>query len=374
MTDQPSLNILNAASANDLAAADALLRSFETGSGQPDLKVVPRPETTPAAKPESTERQAAPESEETSPTPNSLPSDTPATAANAQTAAPKQNTETQTPAEKGSAFAKDQARLQGGWKTLNEEKGKIAAERQTIQQERIRLQQEQTQWQARQQSANKNKLTPELYEQTAQARQESVEQGKLMLEGLKARRQQMEAAGQYVDAAKLDQQIEAKAEEIAVAKHEATQFKAIAADMRKNPQLDGEALTKQNQQHLQHYTVEAAKKWPELAVAKSEFQKATAQAISTLRGAGLDENHFPVLRYFAAEHVAAQSAAARVPAMDKELAQLRARVKELETNSTPGGGQTAATSVRPQTAVKPESLEAEEQALAREAAQMGRRS
>ena len=349
---------------DDIAAADALLRASEQG-----LSVVPRPESSRETKPEPTERQVAPETPE-QPTPaNPLPSDTPATAAEKpQPAAPQQSTETQ--GEKGSAYAKDQQRLTGTWKQVNEEKARVAAEKAAIQSERMKLQQEQQRVQQQQQSS-RNKITAEQYDQLVSQRTESAGALNLQLKGLRAMQKQHEEAGEYKEAAKIDSQIEDMQRKAHVAEYEGDQFKQLAENARKNPDVTGKALEEQTKQHLAHYTVEACKKWPELGKSNSEFQKATAKAINVLRGSGLDENHYPVLRYFAAEHVAAQSAAARVPAMEKELAQANAELKELRAKMSPGGGPTAAANLRP--ASRPQTLEGEGEALAREAAQIGRR-
>ena len=354
MADQ---SLLDRFKTDDIAAADALLRSFETASDSD-----PRPVVTPEPEPEPAERQAAPtavvKSDETT---NPLPPGAPA-AAEPATAPQQQNTETQAGTKiNSSAFAKDQDRLKGGWKTLNEEKTRVATERQAVQNERVRLQQEQQKFEQRREGANKNKLTPEVYDQSASQQEKFVNDAALQLDGLRARKARYEEAGNYTEAAKLDQQIEQMQENVAVAKYQAKQFKEIAANMRQNPDVSGEALQKRNQEHLTHYTVEAAKKWPELAQNGSEFQKSTAKAIKILRDAGLDENDSPVLRYFAAEHVAAQSAAARVPEMEKALAKANARVKELETLNIPGGGITAQPNLRPGT--RPQTLEAEGEVL-----------
>jgi len=349
---------------DDIAAANALLASRESALNPPGSS----PEPSRNAESEPVERQTTPETAEPPANANSLPADTPAAPDTRQAAPQQRNTET-TPANgdngKGSAFKKDQERRDLSWKALNNEKAQVAAERQAIQTERVKLQQEQQQFQQRREGAAKTKLTPELYDQSAQQADKIVTDSALQLKGLKAMKAEYEQNGQYTEAAKIDQKIEEMQDAVSVAKYQAKQFRELAANMRANPDLTGDALQKRNQQHLQHYTLEAAKKWPQLAEANSEFQKATARAINVLRQSGLDENEFPVLRYFAAEHVSAQSAAARVPAMDKELVQLRARIKELETNSTPGGGTTAQPNLRPGT--KPQTLEAEGESLKREA-------
>ena len=350
---------------DDIAAANAMLLSRESALNPPGA----RPEPSNEPQPEPVEQQAAPEaSEKPTNEANPLPADARADAdpkAGQPAANQQQNTETQNAngqnGKAQSAFAKDQQRLAGTWKQVNEEKARIAQERAAIQSERVRLQQEQAKLEQRRQGANKNKITPEVYDQSAAAARKFVSDAVLQLDGLRFRKSKFEEAGQYTEAAKLDGQIEALQKQAHVQEYQAGQFEEIAKNMRANPDLSGDALTKRNQEHLAHYTVEAAKKWPELAQNGSEFQKATAKAISILRQSGLDENDAPVLRYFAAEHVAAQSAAARVPAMERELAQLRARIKEFETNTTPGGGQTAHPNLRP--TGKPASMEAEGEML-----------
>lgn len=361
MADQSSI-AFDRFRTDDVAAADALLRSREN---TPATMTPPRADTPAKPEPEPAERQAAPEAVEKPPTANPISTDT--LAADATESAAPQHTETQNanPNGNGSAFAKDAARRDTSWKALNNEKARIAADRAAIQQERIRLQEEQSRFQQQQQGAAKNKLTPEMYDQSATQQEQFVQQGTLQLRGLIAMKAEHEDKNQYTEAAKVDAQIEDMREKIAVAKYQANQFKNIAQNMRANPELQGDALQKRNKELLMHYTVEAAKQWPELAQANSEFQKATARTISVLKKSGLDEDSFPILRHFAAEHVAAATAAARVPALEKELAQARARIKELEPLTTPGGGTSAAPNLRPSS--KPASLEAEGDALRREA-------
>ena len=361
MADQSSI-ALDRFKTDDIAAANSMLLSRESALNPPGLR--PEPSTEP--KPEPMEQQAAPETNgKPADNANQISTDTPADAAQSgKPAAPKQDTENHGANGdngKGSAFAKDRERLNKTWQQVNEEKARVAQEKSAIQAERVRLQQEQQKFEQRRAGANRQKLTPELYDQSAAAAKKFVADAILQLDGLRFRKAKMEEAGQYTEAAKVDGQIEVLQKQAHVQEYQAAQFEEIAKNMRANPDVSGEALEKRNKEHLAHYTVEAAKKWPELAQAGSEFQKATAKAINILRQNGLDENDSPVLRYFAAEHVAASTAAARVPGMEKELAQLRARIKELELTNSPGGGQTAATNFRP--TGKPASLESEGELL-----------
>ena len=346
--------------ADDVAAAnDALTQAEARMSG------APRPEPKLEVVPDPPEPQAAPKLDEPANQPDPLP---PSTQAAPE---PAPGNVTPTPGKNQSAFAKDQERLGRTWNDVNAQKAALKAEREAFNAERIRLQQEQSRFQEQQAKANKNRLTPEVYDQSATNAADKAATNALLIEGLKARKARLEEAGQYTEAAKIDGEIDAKVQEMHVSKYQAEQFKSLAAQMRANPDLSAEQRQQRTNQQLTHYTVEAAKKWPDLAVKDSPFQKAVAQGIRTLRQSGVDENDYPVLRYFVSEHVAAQSAAARVPVLEKELGELRAKVKEYESLTNPGGGRAAVPSQRP--SGKPVSLESEGEALRAIAEQMGGR-
>jgi len=125
-------------------------------------------------------------------------------------------------------------------------------------------------------------------------------------------------------------------------KHSAKNFKDYAKSLRDNPDPTIQQLKEKNEKATREYQLQAAQKWPEFVKEGSEFQKQVGKALATLKQHGLDVAESPALWYFAAEHAATASDAARVPGLEKELGETKAKVKELELLVTPGGGVEAA--------------------------------
>jgi hypothetical protein len=286
---------------------------------------------------QSAENQPTPQATEVKETPNPLPEGTPAAAEkNNQPAEPKVE-ETQ-----GSNYAKNQARIEKTWKQINADKEAIAKERSAFESEKLALQQQRTQWEAKraQESA---KVKPEDFEQQAQAKIGQATQMNEQADAWDARAKQLEDAGDFKGSEKASFQAKQLRKDASKQEGLADMYKARADELRKNPDPTTEQVQKQQEAAKQHYTVEAAKKWPELAVQGSEFQKAVAgnlKAIQAQRPHLLDD---PAIIYDVARLVAAETTAASVPKMEKELGELRAKVKELTALTTPGGGQTAVT-------------------------------
>lgn len=273
------------------------------------------------------------------------------------------------PEPKGSNFAKDAQRRDTSWKELNRQKAEfktqqdgIAAREQAIAQCEARLTQERAKLH--------QKSPPEKFEREAATLIAAHESTSRNAKDFADKAKELEEKGDYKGAALAESKAEELKELAVVQKAKAKEFKDYADNLRKNPPADIKQIEQQQAQALQHYTLEAAKKWPDLAVTGSEFQKTVVQSESTLAKAGVDIRENPVLRYYIAEFAAAQAAAGRVPAMDKELGQLRAKVKELELATAPGGGSQAVTT--PKTGDAPLSEEDEGEALRAMAVQRGR--
>lgn len=325
--------------------------------------------------------QSAPSEAKTADKPNSESADTRA-AAGDKTADPKPVSETPKPGDKpaeqkpadakpqdkpsGSAFKQNAERLDKTWKAVNERKAQLDAQEQQLkareqqiaaQEQRVRIQQ----------AKASQKYTPEQYEQAGQTRQQNGDQFELQADGLERRAEKLEEQGDLAGAERARQQAKNLRDQAVVERSTAKQLKDYAGHLRANPDPTLEQHQQQKSRELQHYTTEAAKAWPELAQSGSEFQKRTAAHLQAASKYGLDTNENPAIMYFAAQLTHFERTAARVPDMEKELGELRAKVKEYEKLTAPGGGSEAST--QPQRG-KPASAEDEGEALRAEALAM----
>jgi hypothetical protein len=273
--------------------------------------------------------------------PDSSPTDTPATAEIKPDAAPKENeTETKQPdpnAKKQSDFAKNAERLDKTWKSVNERKATLDATEAKLKAQEAALAQREQKLQLEAAKA-KGKTSPEEYEQYATTKTQQAEQLALQADGLEKRAEQLEDAGKYGEAELAKKQAQDLREQASGEKYSAKKLKELADHARKNPDPTLEQHKAQLDAHKKHYLNEAAKVWPDVAKQGSAFQKDMATVLQNLAQQGIDANESPAAFYFVADYVAKAADAARVPGMEKELGALKAKVKELETLTAPGGG------------------------------------
>ena len=248
------------------------------------------------------------------------------------------------PADDGkpkSKFAADKERLDKTWKSVNEQKTQLTAKEQALQQREQLLAQREQKAQVAEARA-KNNFTPEQYLQAGQNKLQSAESLAIQADGLDRRAEQLEQAGNYADAAKLQAQAKAIREQSSGERVLAKQMQDMAEHLKKNPDPTIEQHKATLEQHKRHYLLEAAKRWPDVAVANSEFQKTMAAHLQAAAQQGLDPAENPAIFYHVARLTAAESAAARVPDLEKKLGAANARLKELEALTNPGGGQGSA--------------------------------
>jgi hypothetical protein len=295
----------------------------------------------------SEEPQATPLASDGAEAPKPISTDTPSAADAKPAEAAEKKTDVETkpdatpkPGEKQSKFKADQQRRDDSWKKLNEEKAELKAQRDQFTTERNALQQERTRLQVDRARVNQ-RYTPEQYEQAATNKLAGLSALELQADGLESRAQKLEDEGKSREAGQARDKAQDIREQIAAEKHTAKQMQGMAAHLRANPDKTLEQHKAEMARQKQHYLVEAAKKWPELGQDKSPFQQKMAGMLQNLRQRGFDANEHPALFYDVARLVAAETAAERVPGMETELGQLRARVKELEALTAPGGGSAA---------------------------------
>ena len=282
--------------------------------------------------------------------PDPLATDTPAEADPKPSTEPKdKSSEKPKPGDKPpvedpnkSKFAKDAQRRDTSWKALNAEKQALQTERAAFELRRQQLDRQQEQFTLKQ-AKSQSRITPEQYEQTGVAKISSAQNLDLVADGLERRAEKLEADGKYGEAENCKAQARAKREEAAGDRALARMYKGMAETARKAPADPTlEQIRQRNAQHKQHYTLEAAKQWPELAKEGSAFQKTMAGHLRAASEQGIDPDEHPIIMYHAARLTAAETAAASVPGLTKKLGELQAKVKELELLTAPGGGQPAA--------------------------------
>lgn len=189
-----------------------------------------------------------------------------------------------------SRYAKARERQEKSWNELNRQKEELQKEREAFQKERDEL--------TAQRQKQEQQYTPEQYEQAASV---------------------FEKQGRF---------------DLAEAARER------AKELRANPPKPDQALQQRQQQEAQQ--MEAAKKewWGKAAVTYPDVVKQGTpqhQALRTFIESEPEVIRSPKGMFYAARLVSAETAAARVPEMEKELGALRARVKELEGLTAPAG-------------------------------------
>lgn len=298
--------------------------------------------------------------------PDPLKTDTPATTE--KKAAEVKQSETPKPGDKPdnrSQFAKDKARRDDSWKALNADKEKLAKDKADFSMQQATLQRQQQQFQIQKQKSQA-KFTPEQYLTGANQKNDAATQLELQAKCLMAEATELESNNDFKGAALKEQQANALKEQAAEERAMARQYRR-AADVAKNAKPDPSEteLKTKLEGEKRHYTMEAAKFWPEVAKAGSEFQKVMATHLQAAAQAGLSPNDYPIMMFYSARLTAAETAAAGVPGKDKELGELRAKVKELEALTAPGGGSGSAQ--RQPSGNAPLTEEQEEAALRQEA-------
>ncbi len=252
------------------------------------------------------------------------------------------------PKETTSAFSKDQQRKDQSWKSLNSEKEAFRKQQQDFALERAKYQQNiDRDQQAKAKSSSKN--GPEFYEQGASALLQAADASDLQADGLEARAQRLEDNGDEAGATKIKAQVKALRNQAIVNRSKSEEAKNYADHLRKNPDPTLQQIQEKNASALKFYTLEAAKipGCEDMVKEGSEFLQKMAVYEKNLEEQGYPVIENPVMRYHVAQFIRAESAAGRVPAMEKELGQLRAKVKELEAFTAPGGGRSAVTQQLP---------------------------
>lgn len=263
------------------------------------------PAEAPPTKDSAPEAQRAGQEVVTEVPPSSEPkADAPATAESvkpAEKTEPKPDVPRGTEADKGSNFAKNQQRLQGSWKQLNEQKDAFRKEQESLKAEKEELTRKAQEFEVQRQKASQPQYTPEQLEGYAVRQEKEAET--------------LEAAGKYDEADKK--------------RYKAEEFRQWAAQVRANPPAPS-----QTEAQLKAQFVEQQKQWwSKAAIDFPQVAKEGTPEAKALK-ALIESNpqtfeKYPDAMYWSARLVCAETTAARVSAQEKELGELRAKVKDL---------------------------------------------
>ena len=284
-----------------------------------------QPEAKPEADSANNEHRAAPGAEEQVDSTISKANDTPAAAE------PKKTTEKadeQTSADKGSKFAQNQTRLEGGWKKLNEGKTELQKQQEAFKAQQDEFTKKQREFEAQQQKASQPKYKPEDFEQFAKTAQQEAEA--------------LEAEGKFDEAD----------EKRVLARKAVARAKELRDNPPPAPKTDAAAEAEFKAQQKEWWG-KAAIDFPNVVKPGSPEQAALAALIKAEPAVIND----PKGMYYAARLVTAEAAAASVPNLTKENGELRAKVKELTEKFSIPGASVATTASRP----KPDSEKTDEE-------------
>jgi hypothetical protein len=228
--------------------------------------------------------------------------------------------------KQGSKYAKDFTRRLVTWSELNAAKDKHSAEVATHQGQ-LKAAIEKFNADVAQFQAEKAATTPTPEKYEAFATKQTALANEKELAAKKA-----EDAGDFDGAEKLR-------DEAKFARRDAEAATKSAEHVRKNPPANAEQVQAKFVADQKTWVDKAAVDFPEFGKKDSPvFQEAVAFFREITKDPAVAK--LPGIIYFAAERAALKTASARVPGMEKELGELRTKVKDLEalTNPTPSGG------------------------------------
>jgi len=237
---------------------------------------------------------------------------------------------TERPGE-SSRYQKSKERLDKTWETVNQRKAELETVKQGLDDRQKAIDAVSAELERkRQQFDAQRRITPEKYEAFAGQMRAKADQ-------LKREAERLEDAGEEQKAAALRT-------EAVDAESDARKALRLADETRKNPPATDEQQAVAQEAKKREWTLKTAVDFPEFGKTGSEFQKAFAGHWAAVQQNNPEWLEHPDLVYHVARLTAAETAAARVSGLEKELGQLRAKVKEYESLTTlagrdaPGGG------------------------------------
>lgn len=212
-----------------------------------------------------------------------------------------------------SKYEKAAQRQSKSWEQLNKEKEDVRALRQQVEAEKAKIAEDRAAIEAERAKVSAPKYKPDDYDNAADKKE------------LESHR--LEGEGKYEEAER--------------AKWKAQELREHAKYLRENPPPTNEQLQAKSEATKREWYSKAAIDYPATARQGTPEAEALKGMIAQIP-AILEQ---PEQMYYACRLVTAETAAARVPKLEGELGQLRAKIKELEeTTTVPADGATSAAS------------------------------
>jgi hypothetical protein len=238
-----------------------------------------------------------------------------------------------------SRYAKARERLEKTWTSVNARKAELDSQAAALDQQRAEVVRQRAELDAIKRQAEQPQHAPEDILRASQQKRRDAD-------ALRMQAKRAEDAGNLQEQArltKLADRAEMTADDLA----------QWAEQVRRNPPAGFAERAAQFEQQRKSWTLEAAKAFPDLVQQNSPFQQTVAGHLNALARQDPALLAHPsviyhVCRLTAAEAAArqhqaqSQAAAARVSSLEKELGELKAKVKEYETLTAPGGSTTVA--------------------------------
>jgi chromosome segregation ATPase len=250
-----------------------------------------------------------------------------------------------------SAYAKSQERLEKTWDNVNKRKTELDTREQQVAEKQRQLEQREEQFR-RQTEESQTQYKPEDVEKAAGQKLERAKALNERADGLEAKAKKLDDDGKYQDAARLNDEAKKLRKQANKEEGNAEDLKAHAEDLRKNPPASFAEREKKTEVQRKEWTLKAAQDFPELGKQGSELQKAVGAALNQLWQTDRVLASHPQIIYHVTRLTAAETAAARVPALEKQLGELTAKVQDYEKLTSPGGpgaAQRVDTSAQPKT-------------------------
>jgi hypothetical protein len=240
-------------------------------------------------------------------------------------------------AQQQSRYAKAQERLDKTWTAVNTRKSELDSQAAALEQQRVEFARQRAEFDTIKRQAEQPQHAPEDILRASQQKRRDAD-------ALRMQAKRAEDKGDFEAQARLTKQADR-------AEMTADDLAQWAEQVRRNPPAGLAERSAQFEQQRKGWTLEAAKAFPDLMKQNSPFQMTVAGHLNALAKQDPSLLAHPsviyhVCRLTSAEAAAkqfqaqSQAAAARVSSLEKELGELKAKVKEYETLTAPGGSAT----------------------------------
>jgi DNA repair exonuclease SbcCD ATPase subunit len=243
----------------------------------------------------------------------------------------------QAAADKKSPYAKSQERLEKTWDSVNKRKGELDARDQQMQQREHELQQREENFR-RQTEESQTQYKPEEVQAAAQRKLDRAKELSLQADGLESQAEKLKDDGKYEEAAQARAEAKKLRKQANKEEGNAEDLQAHAEQLRKNPPASFAQREQAVEKQRKEWTTKAATDFPDLAKKDSPLQQKVAQTLNELWNTDRTLASHPQIIYHVTRLAAAETAAARVPDLEKQLGELKAKVQDYEKLTSPGSG------------------------------------